>query len=204
MHGDPSLQERLTVEPAGGHHYSQTMNNIFPLGFAALLAVSACSQDQVPAFLRPGEKPPAGSSAPLDPTRQVQPGSADLSDEVRAVVSAPTPPSAARTAEEFDTTTSDQRTAAKAAAAADGGEIRLGETVASLGDPTKSGFWIKSPLVTKAGQGRIEYPATGKSALVELIPLVGPASGGSQVSLAALRLVEAPITDLPTLVIYAR
>ena len=82
-----------------------------------------------------------------------------------------------------------------------GGERRLGETVASLGDPTVAGFWIKSPLVKTAGPGRIEYK--GKSALVELIPLDGPETGGSQVSLGALRLLGAPITDLPTIAVFA-
>ncbi|SFP70769.1 hypothetical protein [Tranquillimonas alkanivorans] len=115
---------------------------------------------------------------------------------------APPPPPAARTAEEFDTTTPEQRAAA--AAPAQGGETRLGETVASLGDPGEPGLWIRTPLVEARQPGRIEYPATGKSAQVDLIPRDGPATAGSQVSLAALRLLEAPLTDLPTLVVYAQ
>ncbi|WP_240611089.1 hypothetical protein [Oceaniglobus ichthyenteri] len=157
----------------------------------------------MPEFLRTGDAAaPADASAPLDATESAQPGSAELSDDVRDVVSAPPPAAAARTEEEFDTTTDAQRKQAEAAPVA-AGEVKLGETVASLGDPTQGGFWIKSPLVKTAGPGRIENPANGKSALVELIPLAGPETGGSQVSLAALRLLEAPITDLPTLVVYA-
>ena len=45
-------------------------------------------------------------------------------------------------------------------------------------------------------------PATGKSAKVDLIPLDGPASGGSQVSLPALQLLGVSLTDLPTIEVY--
>ncbi|WP_226780539.1 hypothetical protein [Oceaniglobus trochenteri] len=169
-----------------------------PAALVGLFALTACGQ--APEFLQRGK--PANQRPAGEPLSSTTPGGADLSDEVRAVVAAPPPPSSARTADEFDTTTSEQRAKAEAAPTG-GGERRLGETVASLGDPTQSGFWIKSPLVKTPGSGRIENPTNGKSAQVELIPLDGPESGGSQVSLAALRLIEAPITDLPTLVVYA-
>lgn len=170
---------------------------VYPAAFCGLIALTGCAK--VSGVLRPDPAAPA-AAAPI--AGSAQPGEAPLPEAVRAVVSAPPPPSAARTAEQFDTTTVEQRAAAGAAPSS-GGEVRLGETVASLGDPTQPGFWIKSPLVKTAGPGRIEYPATGKSAVVELIPMGGPSSGGSQVSLAALRLLEAPITDLPMLIVYA-
>ena len=50
--------------------------------------------------------------------------------------------------------------------------------------------------------GRIVNPANGKSAKVRLIPLGGPASGGSQVSLPALQLLGISLTDLPSLEVY--
>ncbi len=119
---------------------------------------------------------------------------------VRAVetteLAAPPPPVTARTVEQFDTTTEEQRVAA--AAGASGGRL-LGTTVASLGDATRAGFWIETSLVSERGTGRLVYPATGKSAEVELIPAGG---GGSRVSLAALRLLDAPLTDLPILEVY--
>jgi len=173
---------------------------VYPVALCGLFAVSACAQ--MPAFLRPAAAPPPEASAPLDATGLAQPGEAALPESVREVVSAPPPPRAARTAEQFDTTTPEQRAAARTTPA-DAGETRLGETVGALGDPTQPGFWIKSPLVKTAGSGRLENPSTGKSAVVELIPLDGPASGGSQVSLAALRLLDAPITDLTTLIVFA-
>lgn len=169
---------------------------LFPAALCGLFTVSACAQ--MPAFLRPDDAPSAGeSSGPMDAT-----GATDLAAVAPSGAVAPPPPRGARTADEFDTTTAEQRAQAQSATP-DATETRLGETVASLGDPTQTGFWIKTPLTRTAGPGRIENPATGKSAKVDLIPLDGPESGGSQVSLAALRLLDAPLTDLPTLVVYA-
>ena len=57
----------------------------------------------------------------------------------------------------------------------------------------------------RAGQDRIlaaKGPGTGKSANVDLIPLGGPASGGSQVSLPALQALGASLTDLPTIEVW--
>lgn len=121
--------------------------------------------------------------------------------EIAAVTRAPAPRPAARaTAAQLDTTTAEQRAAA--ARPAIQAETRLGTTVASLGDPTQPGFWIKTPLVSQKGVGRLVNPATGKSAQVELIPLPGPATGGSQVSLPALQLLGVSLTDLPVLEVY--
>lgn len=118
-----------------------------------------------------------------------------------AVTRAPAPRPAARaTAAQLDTTTPEQRAAA--AKPAESAETRLGNTVASLGNPSEGGFWIKTPLVKERGLGRIVNPATGKSAKVDLIPLDGPASGGSQVSLPALQLLGVSLTDLPTIEVY--
>ncbi|ETX29453.1 hypothetical protein [Roseivivax isoporae] len=112
------------------------------------------------------------------------------------------PSPTARTVEDFDVTTAEERQEA-AAAPAPGGERNLGSTVASLGDPAQGGFWLETPLVTTATQGRVVYPATGKSAQVELRPIEGAATAGSRISLAAMRLIEAPLTDLPTVEVYA-
>lgn len=118
-----------------------------------------------------------------------------------AVTRAPAPRPAARaTAAQLDTTTPEQRAAA--ARPAEAAETKLGSTIASLGNPSEGGFWIKTPLVRQRGIGRIVDPATGKSAKVDLIPLDGPASGGSQVSLPALQLLGVSLTDLPTLEVY--
>ena len=112
-----------------------------------------------------------------------------------------TPPKTARTAEQFDTTTKEERAAAAAPVAATGGQ--LGSTIATLGDPTEPGFWVKTPLVKSPMAGKVTYKANGKSVQVDLIPLDGAADGGSQISLAAMRLIEAPLTDLAELDVFA-
>ncbi|MFQ6547845.1 D-galactarate dehydratase [Aestuariibius sp. 2305UL40-4] len=118
------------------------------------------------------------------------------------VPAAPRPPAAARTAEEFDTTSAEDRAAA-AAAPDTAGEERLGTTIASLGSPTEPGFWLETPLVSAVRQGRAELAGGGASVNVELRPSGGAAGSGSQISLAAMRVLDVPLTDLPELVVFA-
>ncbi|MXW86967.1 MAG: hypothetical protein F4103_17635 [Boseongicola sp. SB0673_bin_14] len=113
------------------------------------------------------------------------------------LATSPLEPSAARTVEELDTTTAAERDAAVATGPA--GRL-LGRTVASLGDPTAPGFWIETPLVATERPGRLVYPANGNSVEITLIPSEG---GSSRVSLAAMRLLEAPLAGLPTLEVHA-
>ncbi|MFB2532942.1 hypothetical protein ACEYYB_02315 [Paracoccus sp. p4-l81] len=93
-----------------------------------------------------------------------------------------------------------EATAATATPAA--GESRLGTTIASLGNPTDAGFWIKSPLVKAAGKGKIVDPATGKAVNVNLIPMPGDAGAGSQVSLSAMRELGVNLTALPEIEVW--
>lgn len=141
----------------------------------------------------PGAQTPQTEAQPDQMRPQARPGALDT---------APKPPANARTVEQFDTTTPQERAEA-AAAPQPAGERRLGETVASLGDVSKPGFWLETPLVSAPAQGRVVYPGSGKSAQVELIPIDGPATAGSRLSLAAMRLLEAPLTDLPTIEVYS-
>jgi len=113
----------------------------------------------------------------------------------------PKPVQTAHTAEQFDTTTSAQRAEA-AVATAVGAARKLGPTVGSLGNPAEPGFWLKTPLVTVPSKGRVEYPANGKSVAVDLIPIDGPKTAGSRVSLAVLRLLGVPLTGLPDLIVF--
>ena len=107
----------------------------------------------------------------------------------------PPPPPDARSIEDFDTTTAEERR--EATAPASGGAF-LGETVATLGDIGKSGFWVETALVSETRTGRIRYPINGRSVEVELRPV----SGSTRVSLAALRLLDAPLTDLVTVELF--
>lgn len=78
----------------------------------------------------------------------------------------------------------------------------LGVTVASLGDPGRDGFWIETPLVSTPGKGRVSYEKSGRTVKVDLIPIEGPATAGSRLSLAAMRLLDAPLTGLPEVKLY--
>jgi len=111
------------------------------------------------------------------------------------------PPDAARTADEFDTTSDAQKTEAQNAPS--GAERALGKTIASLGSPSEAGFWLKTPLINANGPGRVVYSQTGKSVQVTLVPLPGPDTAGSQLSLAAFRVIGAPLTALPEVQVFA-
>jgi hypothetical protein len=78
----------------------------------------------------------------------------------------------------------------------------LGETVAALGDPVQPGFWLKTPLVTTEQPGIVERPGGG-TVQVTLLPLGGEATGGSQISLAAIRGLDIGLTELITLKVYS-
>lgn len=78
----------------------------------------------------------------------------------------------------------------------------LGATVASLGDPARDGFWIETPLVSAPGRGRVRYPANGREVKVDLIPIQGPVTAGSRLSLGAMRLLDAPVAGLPEVEVY--
>jgi hypothetical protein len=108
----------------------------------------------------------------------------------------PPPPPAARTVEEFDTTSAEDRAAAVAVVAEPAGEQSLGITNISLGPPAQPGIWLETGLVSELAPGRVENPASGKSVNLELRPSGGPATAGSQMSLAALRLLDVPLTAL--------
>lgn len=132
---------------------------------------------------------------------QPEPAPASASVEADTVVAAPAPTTApikasGSSAEALDTTTEAEREAATRAPASGG--AALGTTVVSLGSATEPGLWLKTPLVKSEQPGRVTNPSTGKSAAVTLIPLDGPATAGSRMSLPALRLIGASLTDLTT------
>jgi len=115
----------------------------------------------------------------------------------------PRPPQNARTAEQFDTTSKADRVAAVVAPQAPSAGRALGQTVASLGDPSKPGFWLETPLVSAPSKGRVVNPLTGKAVQLELLPIAGASGAGSRLSLAAMRLLDVSLTDLPTLEVFA-
>jgi hypothetical protein len=118
-------------------------------------------------------------------------------EEIAEVVAAPPPPAGARTVDQFDTTTAEQRAAATNAPPA--AEAPLGQVVVSLGDPGEAGLWLETALVDAPRAGRVVAPG-GNDAIVEL----RPGSGGARMSLAAMRLLDLPLTGLPTVTVYGR
>lgn len=134
-----------------------------------------------------GSAPGTGQSADIETPPAPRPDESILSG-------------AARTPEAFDTTTEAERRAARAdAGTPQAGEVDLGTTIASLGAPGDPGFWLRTPLVDSPAKGRLDYPAKGTSVVVDLIPLDAERGAGSQISLAAMRLLEADLTGLPEL-----
>lgn len=153
---------------------------------AVALVLAGCASPSLQGVLAPAPAAAPTATPPADTT-----------------VTAPPPRPEARTVEQFDTTSAQERASALATAPASG-ERRLGTTVAALGAPTDPGIWIKTPLVSAVTPGRAEVSASGKSANIELRPSGGAAGSGSQISLAAMRLLEVPLTGLPELVLFAR
>lgn len=153
--------------------------------FTVALLVSGCAGVKWPSLSRPD----AQNGTPAKATET------DVQGQGVAPV-----PTAARTVEQFDTTTEEQRTAASGSGASGGQD--LGLTITSLGAPGEPGFWLKTPLVSAPAKGRVVYAETGKSAQVDLIPIDGPKTAGSRMSLSAMRLIGAPFTGLPEIRVF--
>ncbi|WP_237072802.1 hypothetical protein [Pseudaestuariivita rosea] len=143
-----------------------------------------------------------GGCAELMPV--APPQSTPVQTTVAEVPVARPPVQTARTVDQFDTTTAADRATVITAAQTAQAEVALGRTIASLGDPTDPGFWLKTPLVEDVRPGRIAYPANGKTVVVELRPLDAPNTAGSQISLPAMRVIEAPLTGLPEIEVFGR
>jgi len=70
------------------------------------------------------------------------------------------------------------------------------QTVASLGDPSRPGLWLETPLVQAETQGRVRLASGGATVAVTLLPAPGEATAGSRLSLEAMRALGAPLTEL--------
>ena len=96
----------------------------------------------------------------------------------------------------------DTASATDLAVAADvSGGAFIGDTVASLGDPTQPGLWLRTPLVSAETPGRLEAD-NGTSLAVTLIPIEGSTSAGSRISLSAMRGLGLGLTDLPIVKVF--
>lgn len=75
-------------------------------------------------------------------------------------------------------------------------------TTAGLGDPSRPGLWMETPLVTRKQPGRIVVVGTARAARVTLLPAGGPKTAGSRLSLEAMQVLNAPLTALVELDVY--
>jgi len=117
-----------------------------------------------------------------------------------AITPAPvTNPENGQTVGAFDKTSAAEKAAVIAPDGAKG-ERKLGRTIASLGAVSVPGFWLKTPLVRAPVAGRIVWADNGNSIKVTLVPKAD--GGGSQISLAAMRALEIPLTALPPLIVF--
>lgn len=152
----------------------------------SMAALTACGI--VPDTLRPNA--PA-ASAPSETAAQ--------RPVARPVTETALPLDGAQSVGALDTVSPEQKAAASAPAAVG---AALGRTVASLGDPGEPGLWLKTPLVTRQGPGRVVYTATGASVAVTLIPIDAPPTAGSRMSLSAFQTLGAPLTGLPEVEVF--
>jgi len=83
-------------------------------------------------------------------------------------------------------------------------ERDLGNTVAGLGMIDKTGFWLQTPLVKSHVEGRVVYLKTGSSINLTLIPNGAVAGSGSQISIAAMKVLGIPIVELAELGVFIR
>ena len=113
----------------------------------------------------------------------------------------PPPPTTATTVDQFDTTSEEDRAAATDVATETGTQ-ELGTTIATLGSPTEPGIWLKTPLVTELSEGQVTFG--DKTINIELRPSGGASGSGSQMSLAAMRLINAPLTGLSDVTVSLR
>ncbi len=127
-------------------------------------------------------------------------GKSDLAQ--RAMPDSPHPivrPDIAQNAPSPEGSSLAQQGAARAPTPAEGA---LGRTIATLGDPSRPGLWLETPLVRSATKGQVALPGSPVSITVELLPIPGPSGAGSRLSLAAMRLLGVALTDLPEIVVY--
>jgi hypothetical protein len=145
---------------------------------------------------------PFGGGSPSTPSVTIEtPGTDTLRPLARPGQSGATLGQAGRTPDALDTTTPAERAAAQAVDPSAGSA--LGDTLASLGSPTEQGFWLRTGLVTRVSQGRVER-VDGQGAIrVELRPSGAAPGAGSQLSLAAFRAMNAPLTELLPLRVFA-
>ncbi len=107
-----------------------------------------------------------------------------------------------QSADALDRSTEAERIAALVPAAAGGRE--LGETLASLGGVSEAGMWLRTGLVREVTLGQVTLRDGSATLQVELRPSGAAPGAGSQLSLAAFRALDLPLTQLVRLRVATR
>ena len=87
------------------------------------------------------------------------------------------------------------------AGATDAAALRLlGRSVATLGDPSRPGLWVETPLADATVRGRVGLIDGGRGIALDLIPADG--DGGSRLSPAAMRALGLPLGALAEIEVF--
>lgn len=173
---------------------------LLPLAAIACLFLAGCAQ--LPRFSGgSGAAQQVAVQSPDDTTVRPEPRPDSRPDRARAAQGGGGLGATGLTVATLDQTSAAERAAAMAPPASR--TQLLGETLASLGSPSESGLWLRTGLVTRVQQGRIEPETGGNSLRVELRPSGAPAGGGSQLSLSAYTSLGVPLTQLVRLRVFA-
>ncbi|PCH94122.1 MAG: hypothetical protein COB84_08070 [Rhodobacteraceae bacterium] len=177
--------------------------HIIPLMIVLSFAVSACAKNPLSILKRPAQV----SAAPTnlsDADLRPQPRPDDLTGDDLTV------PGRRKVANTGQTTVAaaSQVTVAELeqAKAKPVGrpERNLGKTIASLGLIDETGFWLRTPLVSSEANGRVVFLKTGTAINLTLIPNAGAKGSGSQISIAAMKVLGISIVDLAELQVFMR
>lgn len=116
-----------------------------------------------------------------------------FNDRTQATVSAPVADGDAQDATRPQSRPGTQEEGA--AASVDTAALRsLGTSVATLGDPSRPGLWVETPLTDTRTRGRAVLADGGQGVDLDLIP--APGTGGSRMSPAAMRALGLPLSAL--------
>tara|TARA_R110002096_G_scaffold9867_3_gene38560 strand:- start:1328 stop:1873 length:546 start_codon:yes stop_codon:yes gene_type:complete len=166
------------IESGCAWGYLRPMKNF--LSIPAILLLASCSA--LPFGLSAAKRQPA---AAIGARPEAKPRNAGM-----------TAPEA-RSVQRYDTTTAAQKAAALAVIP-DTPVHDLGKTIVTLGLVTEPGFWLRAGLVKAAGRGQVKT-AAGVSVAVDLIP----GTGAAQLSLAAFRALNLPLTGFAEVQVLA-
>lgn len=172
--------------------------HIIPLMIALSVTVSACAKNPLSILKRPAQQSAAPTTLP-DAELAPQPRLDDLTGTERRKV-ANTGQTTVAAASKVTVAELEQAKAKPVGRP----ERDLGKTIASLGLIDETGFWLRTPLVSSEADGRVVFLKTGTAINLRLIPNGAEAGSGSQISIAAMKVLGISIVDLAEVQVFMR